>query len=364
MKRAFVALALVACGAAPPEPASAAPKGPVPSFGTEDVSRRWLSDTHSPRPYVSEDARENALLAACGAADDALRLAAREAPEDAEALLRELGSPFVRPRMLRATDGAALQAQLQSMHTAFTRCGVAMGPKGVTVVTAEALADLGPLAFRHFTGAWLDLDATILVPAQNAKVVVLGPRGAPKTYPTNLDRRGHARGRFVLDRPGGFTVQLIADVEGGPRPLLEARVFADVPPMPNTEPAPGETEASLDAMITFARSEEGLAPLKPDPRLDALAAAHAEQMHQAGRLAHDVGDGDLADRFQREGYVAALVGENVAKAATLGLAHRALYASPSHRLNLLHAGYTRFGSATVTDGARIWVCEVFSSDFK
>ena len=330
---------------------------------------RWVADTHSPRPVVSDDARGNAILAACGAADDALRLAAREfaaneASEDVEPLLRELGSPFVRPRLLSASDDQALKARLRSMHTAYTRCGVALGPRGATVIAAEALADLAPLAFRHFTGAWLDLEATIHVPAQNAKVVVLGPRGAPKTYPTNLDRQGHARSRFVLDRPGGFTVQLIADVEGGPRPLLEARVFADVPPMQNNEPAPGERESSLEAMVTAARSEEGLPPLRPDPRLDALAAAHAAQMHEAGRLAHDVGDGDLADRFQREGYVAALVGENVAKAATLGLAHRALYASPSHRLNLLHVGYTRFGSATVTDGARIWVCEVFSSDFQ
>lgn len=324
----------------------------------------WAQQTLSPYPGRSDDARVNALLAACGTPEDALMRAAEEAPDDVEAALRMYGSPLVRPRMLTAADDASLKPKLASMRTANTLCGAAITKKGVTVVAAEALADLDALPSSARTGAWLDFNAKLRVRATSAKLVVMGERGAPKTYPTAIAPGGNIRAQFVLDQPGRFTVQLVADLDGGPRPVLEAVVFADVVPTPNVAPAAGETKASLEDMVAAVRNEEGLTKLTRDARLDALATAHVERMQKAGRVAHDVGDGDLAERFQAAGYVASVVGENVARAETLGLAHRKLYASPSHRMNLLHAGYTRIGIATATEGTRVWVCEVFSSDFK
>jgi uncharacterized protein YkwD len=43
--------------------------------------------------------------------------------------------------------------------------------------------------------------------------------------------------------------------------------------------------------------------------------------------------------------------------------HRALWASPSHRLNLLDSRFTRWGLGVAkdTDGG-LWVCELFTSD--
>lgn len=358
----LVHLALLATAACETAPVVVARGAAAPTHAPVST---WAHDSASPQSVDEPlEPRVAALIEACGTADAALMRAAAE-PDHVEARLRELGSPLVRPRVLTAPADAwePLKARLQSMHTAHTRCGVSLDGDAATVVSAEALADLAPLPVRARTGAWLTLDATVHVPASSAKVAVLGPRGAPKTYPTAIER-GHVRARFTLDQPGAFTVQLLADVEGGPRPLLEARVFADVEPSRAALAAPGEREASLDAMIAAVRSEEGLPGLRRDPRLDALAATHAEQMRKAGRVAHDLGDGDLAQRFQAEGYVASVVGENVARAESLALAHRALYASPSHRMNLLNAQYTRVGLATVTDGPRIWVCEVFSSDLR
>ncbi len=56
-----------------------------------------------------------------------------------------------------------------------------------------------------------------------------------------------------------------------------------------------------------------------------------------------------------------VAGENVATASTLENAHRALWASPSHRGNLLHEAFTRVGVAVVraADGA-VWVTEMFA----
>lgn len=380
MRRAL-ALALIGCGAATPaaEPATSSDVGQrtpnnVGHYNAPYVElpvSLWAETTYSPQaPSLPLEPREAALLEACGHSDAALARTAKEAPPEVEPILRALGSPAVRPRVITvngtASDGA-LKKRLTELRTPNTRCGLFTSGDVTTIVSAEHLADLDPLPVRSRTGTWHTLDATLNVPATSAKVLVLGPRGAPKTYPTTIDtksglRRVHAR--FALDSPGEFTVQVLADVEGGPRPLLEARMFADVPPSQLLQRAPGENESSLELMVAAVRTEESLGKLVRDPRLDALAAAHVERMKTSGRVAHDVGDGDLAERFQAEGYVAAVIGENVAKGETLALAHRALYASPSHRANLMNAQYTRLGVASSSDGPRVWVCEVFSSDLR
>ena len=50
------------------------------------------------------------------------------------------------------------------------------------------------------------------------------------------------RARFPLSEPGAFVMQVLADVGAGPRPVLEANVYADVEPPARTPnlAAPGE----------------------------------------------------------------------------------------------------------------------------
>jgi uncharacterized protein YkwD len=364
VKRAL-ALVLVACA----EPATMAPDPVTAVSAASTPASTWAEDTRSPRPAATPSGVVAEVLAACGEPDDALmRLAAKPAPpSDLAPALREVGSPYMRAEYIDVTsfdEKAAPQLKSRLGARPNMRCGIAADGASLHIVRAEALADLAPLPVRSRTGAWLTLDATVHAPAKSAKVVVVGPRGAPKTFPTRLDAGGHARARCVLDRPGAFQVQLIAELDEGNRPLAEALVFADVAPSHSVE-APGEREPSLEAMVAAVRKEEGVAKLERDPRLDALAAAHVAKMAKLGRVAHDLGDGDFAKRFQAEGYAASVVGENVGRAGSLALAHRALWESASHRLNLLHADYTRIGLATVTDAkGATWVCETFSSELQ
>lgn len=297
-------------------------------------------------------------------------------------MLRGAGVPHVRPRVLSASGRAPLEAndvraKVAALASPLARCGVALArtPHGGEVAVAiavDALADLAPLPRRARPGEWLTLDAKLHVEARSARVLVTGPRGLPRTVPATLDpQSGAVRARFALDRPGAFLVQVVGDVEGGPRPVLEASVGAGEPTPAGDEeaPAPGEeTESAEDApalarMVTALRASEGLAPLARDTRLEAIARAHAEHMARDGQVAHDLGDGDLRSRAFAAGIQARRVGENVARAATLARAHRTLHASPSHRLNLLDAGYTRLGIGLhrAEDGL-VYVCEVFGSD--
>lgn len=401
---AWTARALVvALGAGCAGPASTAAVG-EPSTASPTAARAskrlpWPDVTRSPWPLAdAEDLRGAALAAACGGGDGALARTAQAlvservrglSKPDADRvpwLLRAHGEPHVAPRVVMASgraplDDEALRDQLAAARGTGSRCGVALArteqnKELLVAVVVDALADLDPLPTRARVGQWLTLSATLHVPASDATVVVLGPRGLPRAVPTSLDARtGTVRARFAPDQPGAFTVQLVGDLDGGPRPLLEARVFADTAPPDDDErawQAPGEEAGedddgseALARMIAGLRVAEGLEPLVRDARLDALAQAHVEAMRAAGTIAHDVGGGDVRARFEESGLVARSVGENVARAKSARRAHRALYASPSHRANLLHDAHTHLGVAVVADDAGdLYVCQIFAAGLR
>jgi uncharacterized protein YkwD len=393
----------------------AAAKAPVEGASTasppSEPALEWAARTESPRASVSAGSaavrdRIAELLARCGRGDAGLEEVAAQVVASRVAgrphldltaltfLLRAAGEPHVWPHAWvitgRPLDPAATASKLEAWSATFRdagdrRCGIASGvAKDGTEVTAavalDALADLAPLPTQPHVGMWLTLDAALLVPAGEAHVLVQGPGSDPRTIPSwvETDRANglvHVRARFAPDRPGPFTVQVVADVATGPRPILEARLFADAPLPDHFERAiaPGEealsrgadagTEADrLLVMLSSLRDAEHLPHLARDPNLDAIALAHARQMLSARTVGHDVGDGDPEDRARAAGLRAKLVGENVAHAASIRLAHRALYESPSHRANLLRAEFDRVGAAVVadTDGS-VWVAEVFAA---
>lgn len=354
----------------------------------------WADFTESPRgPITPADARDRSLWTACGAFDRSLtavaaRLAGGElSSRDMEALtqaLRAAGSPHVWPRAWtlagkRIDRGEALARMKRWLATFHNegerRCGLAWSRHPVdgevlAAVVVDAAADLDPVPSRARPGSWVNIGASVLVPAIGAKVVVLGPTGAPRSIPTSLSD-GRIQARFNADRPGAWLVQVLIDGSAGPRPVLEAPVFVgieppDAPavagPAPGEEAAAGVSDPALAVlqMIAAARRAEGLAPLARDPRLDRLARAHAEAMRRGGQVAHDAGDGDPSSRMRAAGLAGALVGENVAHAASAQLVHRALWASPSHRENLLESRFDKVGvGAAVDEDGTVWVTELF-----
>jgi uncharacterized protein YkwD len=83
-------------------------------------------------------------------------------------------------------------------------------------------------------------------------------------------------------------------------------------------------------------------------------------MRSTKRVAHDLGDGDPGLRVQSAGIAAIVAGENVAHAVDAAHAHRALWASPSHRENLLLARFDAVGLGVAADeDGTVWVCEIF-----
>ncbi len=326
----------------------------------------------------------DAVRARCGARDAALERVAEElatrrlagvavtSSDELAALGRRARATLpslrasVRTGAVGEVDAGPLAALAEGIRGP-RACGVASVSDGermaTAMVAAPRLATVAEAKARAREGEWIDVDARLLVPATAARVVVLGPRGAPRGVPTSLDR-GRVRARFSADRPGTFLAQIVAELADGPRPVGEllVRVGADVdadPPVPGDTVVGGDDADELAARIDAARGAEGLTRLSRDRRLDALAAEHAQRMARRGRAAHDAGDGEPDARVSAV-LDADLVGENVARASSVAAAHRALWASPSHRENLLSSRFTRLGVGVArgVDGT-VFVAELF-----
>jgi hypothetical protein len=390
--------ALVACAGSPAKPSASKPPRAGSAATEQAKNSAFASVTVSPQPVVEwlDSPDQGTLQSACGQADAALIAVATQLIEqqtelsgelNADAIgyaLRAAGAPYVWPRawLFNGSEGeveaakARMQHWLGSFHGGgVRRCGVSLRHEdgsrmSVAAVAVDVLADLEPLATRARIGQWIDVRATLRVPASEAKILVLGPRGAPRPVPTSFNA-GRIRARFNVDRPGTWLVQLLGAVDGGPRPLLEALVFAgtEPPEAAITSKAPGEDatdatgnpRAALYAMVNAARASESLATLERDARLETLADEHAEAMRRARKTAHDTGDGDLNQRLERAGLELS-AGENVAHAGSAALAQRALWASPSHRENLLFRGYGAVGIGIAADpDGTLWVCQIFAS---
>jgi len=369
-----------------------------------DPPALWAEVSSSPVALNEppRDGLEREALARCGAGEAGLLGAAtgvasraiqRLPIPDADAIAfaqRAAGEPHPWARAWAASSRTAstdatlrkLDEWLAEDHDPrLRRCAVATGvaPDGtrtLAVVAVDALADLGPLPTRARTGQWLTVSARMRVPASAGSVLLLGPSGAPRSVPAWFDGATlHAR--FALDRPGEFTIQVLATTATGPRPVVEASVFADIDPPArmSSDSAPGEDAAAgaprddeslaLASMLAAARAESGEPPLARDARLDAIAREHARRMGAARALAHDAGDGDPSERLQAAGLTSQSLGENVAHAATLALAHRSLWASPSHRANMLRRDFDRVGVAAERDErGDVWVVETFAAGLR
>jgi uncharacterized protein YkwD len=264
-------------------------------------------------------------------------------------------------------------AWLEQLPTEGLRlCGSAAldSPDSVAAVVVDALGDLAPVPTQARLGQWLSIDAQLFVPSAGARVFAVGPRGTPRPVPTQFGD-GRARAVLAVDQPGRWTLQVLADTEGGPRPVLEATVFVDQLPPASFDGAraPGEEQAGrdpdprrrLESMLGAVRAAAGVPVLRRRPELDRIAQQHAEAMRQAQKLAHDIGLGSVRDRLAQAGIGVVRAGENVAQAGSAEHGHRTLWASPSHRDNMLFPRFDSVGIGTARDGrGTLWICELFA----
>jgi uncharacterized protein YkwD len=104
-------------------------------------------------------------------------------------------------------------------------------------------------------------------------------------------------------------------------------------------------------LLNRERTAAGYAPLMPHATIRAAARTHARELFALGYLSHRSRDGRWPNQRVKElGVQVHLVGENLAYAATVRDAHRALLASQEHRHNMLYPGYRLAGIAVLDGG--------------
>jgi len=327
----------------------------------------WAATIRAPRPLPVGDPLYRECTPDAGLARVAHQLLAERlrgsswSQRELHLRLRRVGLPYVWPRAWALAGDVDAQSRFRQWlrrvpARGIHRCGVARGadPAGRPIVAAivvDALAELAPLSMRVRASDWVSLEAVTNRPFHGATVALLGPSGRPKRVLASLSGR-RVLSRFRLDQPGRWLVQVLADGDGGPEPILEVWLFSDVDPS-----APGEHEieaVSQNAngayqLLGAARRAEGVRPLRRDAALEALASEHAARMKHARRVAHDLGWGGPHQRARAAGIRVVHLGENVANAPTIERVHSALWDSP-----------TRVGIAAIRGERGFWVVQMFA----
>ncbi|PKV63056.1 CvpA family protein [Pontibacter ramchanderi] len=103
-------------------------------------------------------------------------------------------------------------------------------------------------------------------------------------------------------------------------------------------------EARMLKLLNQERIARDLPPLQADPSLTTVARRHAADMFTRGYFSHVSPEGaSAADRIREANIPFRAVGENLAFAPSLRIAHEGLMESPGHRANILHERFGRVG---------------------
>lgn len=180
----------------------------------------------------------------------------------------------------------------------------------------------------------------------------------------------------VLASPESPTQQLFQDVVGddvldtllalGPligdrNVLLEENETVAIPPA--TPDQLTEDPGAADELFRFvndARTEAGAAPLAWSDSLADVAMGHAMDMYLNGFVSHvSPTTGTVGDRVRAARIPLAVVGENLALAATPRAVHSGFMESDGHRANILRSSFDRVGIAAVDGPLGLMVVQVF-----
>jgi uncharacterized protein YkwD len=359
--------------ASPPRPAAPPPAvSPELTAAARDLARRAAAG--EPRPLAAASLRS--ALSAAGATD----------PAPAGVLLAS--------RPGDVAHALSLSARLRGATHLGVGIAVVDGTAWAVLLAAERRAELEPFPRQVAAGARAVLRGR-LVGLSRPRVYVAAPSGWAREVPVRetgdrfeaelaFEEAGRWRVEVMGEGAGGPTVAALVDTEARPgaavphappataapqapgappppppaadaggRPPAPSDALADPPPAspaPDAAappdgsvagaapppPAPGSDEVRVLGAIDARRVRQGLAPLRSDPDLAALARRHSAAMLAAGTVAHVLRGGeDVVGRLRSAGVAFRVASENVARGEDALDAHRAVEESPAHLANLL-----------------------------
>ncbi len=122
-------------------------------------------------------------------------------------------------------------------------------------------------------------------------------------------------------------------------------------------------EAQLVDLVNKERVSRNMQALSIDSTLVKVARGHSGDMFERGYFAHNSPEGkNVSERAQKEKYVFLVIGENLAYAPSVPLAHKGLMESEGHRRNILAPEFNKTGIGIMDGGVYgLMVTQVFSN---
>lgn len=122
-------------------------------------------------------------------------------------------------------------------------------------------------------------------------------------------------------------------------------------------------EAQLISLVNKERESRNIGSLEYDPDLTKIARLHSEDMFKRGYFAHNSPEGkNVSDRAIEAHYTFLVIGENLAYAPSVELAHKGLMNSEGHRRNILSPDFAKIGIGIMDGGVYgLMVTQVFSN---
>lgn len=122
-------------------------------------------------------------------------------------------------------------------------------------------------------------------------------------------------------------------------------------------------ENQLIELVNQARQAQNLQMLVKNESLTKIARDHSSDMFRKGYFAHSSPEGkNVSDRATENGYIFLVIGENLAYAPSVELAHRGLMDSKGHRENILSPEFKKIGIGIMDGGVYgLMVTQVFSN---
>lgn len=124
-----------------------------------------------------------------------------------------------------------------------------------------------------------------------------------------------------------------------------------------------DTENSMITLVNSERTSRGFKALEFDSKLRDLGRAHSGDMLTRGYFSHFTPEGqDIAKRAEEAGIDYITIGENLAFAPSLELAHSGLMNSPGHKANILSPDFNKIGIGIMDAGTYgLMITQVFSN---
>lgn len=132
------------------------------------------------------------------------------------------------------------------------------------------------------------------------------------------------------------------------KPKSQERINLDVAPEQNQLTIDAGSEAQMVAMVNVERIKVGLSPLRVEENITIVARAHSRDMFERQYFSHYSPEGrDVGYRAREGGIEYSLIGENLAYAPDVEMAHTGFMNSEGHRKNILDPAWSRIGIGVI-----------------